>query len=98
MSPGDAYWITDLVKGEEMKHLHLVLTHPEPNSDGDMVVAVVNVSTVRSHRHDKTVALKKSDYSGFTEQHYYVPYTFANFEKVDDIKKKRGYAAAVIPD
>lgn len=96
MRPGDAYWIEDDVRGKVMKHLHVVLTHPEPTGEDRIIqVAVVNVSTVRNKRVQYAVTLRRADYPGFTEEQYYVAYDFANFEAVDDIVEKKGYANAV---
>ena len=97
MKPGDVFWITDVVNGRQIKHLHVVLTHPEPDANGDLAVAVVSISTVRSVRYDKTTVLKKTDHDVFVEQQYYVAYRYANFEKVVDITNRSGYASSSKP-
>jgi hypothetical protein len=94
MKPGDVYWIVDEVRGKQVKHLHVVLTHPEPDAGGKDRVAVVNISTVRTARYDKTMVLQKSDHETFVEQQYYVVYSEANFEFVQDLKMTKGYASA----
>jgi hypothetical protein len=97
VKPGDLFWIVDQVRGEDVKHLHVVLTHPEPDSSGQLRVAVVNISTVRGSRYDDTTELKKSDHVVFVDQKYYIVYSEANFEFVRDIYSKRGYASSSVP-
>jgi hypothetical protein len=69
-------------------HLHVVLTHPEPDplTKRDRV-AVVNITTIRTRLFDNTMVLNKGDHQRVTHPSY-VRYEDANFEFVDEIQRE----------
>ena len=91
--PGDVYWIED--EGTGVKHIHIVLTHPEP-IDGEDKVAVVNVTTVYGTRYDKTTLLRAGSHPRINHDSY-VRYADADFESVAKIEGNPKYAKAVQP-
>jgi hypothetical protein len=85
LNPGDAYWLEDK---NGVLHLHVALTHPEPDPlTNRNRVAVVNITTVRTKLFDNTTVLNSGDHPRITHQSY-VRYQGANFEFVDDIEQK----------
>ena len=93
LQPGDVYWIYDAEA--DIDHLHVILTHPEP-IDGEMKVAVVNISSVKGKIYDRTTVLEPGSHERVKRQSY-VRYRDADFERVADIENKKGYAKATEP-